>query len=681
GGASVLNKKSVPWDFDIQQELRYQLGLNTIPSNALDVNYIDKMVEWWEKRKAPLIKKSLSYQHNQNIDRVVKMINDKKLNDYFYYLSYGDEIGLPRINPSDKEVVAEFISFLKENGETPQSLGFKSWDKIKPLNSVSPDVAVKIGVLPESQKETKSSEIKLKKLYWYTLKFQEKKGIEIFAEKTKKLREELGKEVHTTANLGGMHPFYWMSQTSFIESFKNNAMTIAWSEPYAWAMPEASNLVVDFEASYLRKGSSYHSTPMMFYCMPHFPGNNPENFLQTAAILWMNDVKDLDFFSAGPDAFFTENYISYRYGMGMFKMIRKISEIAGLIENQLLPAKVKETPVALLISQASDIWELDGKGQWAVKPGSKGTNVFQEERKAIWYALRRAGYRVDILTENDLKDGLADEYKIIYMAGQNIEKKAAEKLKEWVRNGGILFATSGAGRKDEFDQPFKIIDELTGRGEVKSLKRYYGPLRAKLELLFEKPVDKINFENSSLDILCVKEEFAPEKSAEILGKYISDGNPAVIKNNYGKGEVYYCGFLPGLSYIKKGLKKLPMGKGGGNQNFCHSGAHHFEIENPDKTAERIILLPLNEAGIKPDVISEKGVVCGRLESPSSTVIPVINLSKAKLKNVSIEVKNLKRCRRVWSPFFREGLKYKKLKNEVVITIPELKSADMIIIER
>jgi len=156
---------------------------------------------------------------------------------------------------------------------------------------------------------------------------------------------------------------------------------------------------------------------------------------------------------------------------------------------------------------------------------------------------------------------------------------------------------------------------------------------------------------------------------------------SVIKNNYGGGEVYYCGFLPGLSYIKKGLKELPMGKGGGNQNFCHSAAHHFEIENPDKTAERIILLPLNETGIKPDVISEKGVVCGRLESPSSTVIPVINLSKAKLKNVSIEVKNLKRCRRVWSPFFREGLKYKKLKNEVVITIPELKSADMIIIEK
>lgn len=680
GGASVLSEKEIPWDFDIQQEFRYQLGLNTIPSNTFNRNYIDKMIEWWEKKKAPLIKRSLPYHHSQDIERVVKFINDKKLNDYFYYLSYGDEIGLPTINPEDKKTVEEFIEFLKEEGETPQSLGFSSWDNVKPVNSVAPDVAVKIGVIPENEKGEKSFEVKLKKLYWYTLKFQEKKGIEIFAEKTKELREKLGKNVNTTANLGGMHPFYWMSQTSFIESFKHNAMTIAWSEPYAWPMPEASNLVVDFEASYLRKGASYQNTPMMFYCMPHFPGNTPENLLQTAIILWMNNVKDLDFFCAGPDAFFTENYISYRYGMDMFKMIRKISGIAGLIEDELIPAKVKETPIALLISQTSDVWELDGKGQRSVQPDSESTNVFQEERKAIWYVLRRAGYRVDILTENDLKDGIADKYKVIYMVGQNIERKAAEKLKNWVENGGILFATSSAGRKDEFDQPLDVLDGVMGREKAKSIKKFYGPLRAKLELLFEEPIDKVELGNNSFNIFCFKENFVPSSGVEILGKF-SDEEPAFIKKKYGKGETYYCGFLPGLSYVKKGLKELPMGKGGGNQSFCNSGAHHFEIENPDKVAESVILMPLKENNIKPDVLAEEGIVCGRLESPSSVIIPVINLKWKEMKNVNIRIKNVNTCKKVWSPFFKRGLRFKKLKDEIDVEIPELGAADIIIIRR
>jgi hypothetical protein len=680
GGASVLYKGEIPWDFDVTQEFRYALGLNTIPGNTFNKGYIDKMVEWREDRKAPLIKRSLSYHHNQNIKDVVKRLNDKRLNDYFHYLSYGDEIGLPRINPEDKGVVDEFINFLKEEGVTPQKLGLKGWEDVRPLNSVSPDAAVKIGVVSEDEKESETAEVKMKKLYWYTLRFQEKKGIETFAEKTKELRENLGKEVNTTANLGGMHPFYWVSQTSFIESFKKNAMTIAWSEPYAWAMPEASNLVVDFEASYLRKGASYHNTPMMFYCMPHFPGNTPENFLQTAVILWMNNVKDLEFFCAGPDAFFTENYISYRYGIDMFKMIRKISGISGLIEKDILPAMVKETPVAFLVSQASDVWETAGKGQREIKPNSEGTNIFQEERKSLWYALRRAGYRVDILTENDVKEGIADRYRVIYSAGSNTESKAGERLKKWVERGGRLFLTSAAGRKDEFDQRSGIIDEISGRGKQTDFKQYAGPLRAKLELLFEEKIDEVSIKDESMDIYCVKENFTPSPDVTIISRY-KDGKPSFIKKRYGKGTVYYSGFLPGITYVKKGMRQLPMGKGGGDQSFCHSAAHHLEIENPDKMAESIILLPLIESGIKPDVSAQDGIVTGRLESSLSTVIPVVNLKQKRLEDIEIAVKDVKMCRGVWSPFFKRGLKYRTVEGGIVVRVPEIGSADILIIKK
>jgi len=34
--------------------------------------------------------------------------------------------------------------------------------------------------------------------------------------------------VQTSANLGGMHPFYWMHQAAFIDSFKGNAMSLTY---------------------------------------------------------------------------------------------------------------------------------------------------------------------------------------------------------------------------------------------------------------------------------------------------------------------------------------------------------------------------------------------------------------------------------------------------------------------
>ena len=158
-----------------------------------------------------------------------------------------------------------------------------------------------------------------------------------------------------------MHPFYWMHQSSFIESFKGHAMSLAWTEDYTYCQPEGSRLVADFEAAYLRKGASYHGQPMMYYCMPHWPGNTPEYLIQCAVMEWGQNVKELDFFSAGPDAFSTENYVASRGGMPVWKAIRTISGMAGLIEDHLLPAKTEPAKIAMLLSESSDVWELNGK--------------------------------------------------------------------------------------------------------------------------------------------------------------------------------------------------------------------------------------------------------------------------------------------------------------------------------
>ncbi|HXK44659.1 MAG TPA: hypothetical protein PL060_01805, partial [bacterium] len=242
--------------------------------------------------------------------------------------------GLPVSKADDPKLLEQFRDFVKKHGEIPESLGCEYWENVKPVNSPSSEIALQIGVISD-KKDAVSVSQTMKKLYWYSVLFQEELGIRDFAEKTKQLKKELGEHVHTSANLGGMHPFYWVHQQSFIEAFKHGAMSLAWSEDYTYCMPEASALVIDFLASYLRKGASYHDTPMQFYCMPHYPGCPPDLLLKNAVLLWANNVKDLDFFSAGFDGYMTENYIAYRVGLPTFKAIRTISGMAGLIEDYL----------------------------------------------------------------------------------------------------------------------------------------------------------------------------------------------------------------------------------------------------------------------------------------------------------------------------------------------------------
>ncbi len=663
---------------DAGEEFRLALGLNTLHGNDFDKQRVDTILKWWEPRGG-LIKRSLVYHHSQNPAEVVEKVKKAGVQDNFYYLSYGDEIGLPAINVGDPGKVAAFREFVKAHGETPGSLGLANWDMVKPLNVLSADVAIQIGVLPKESPKTDQQVILLKKLYWYSLRFRSDEGIRSFAQKTTELKAALGKEVETTANLGGMHPFYWMHQAAFIDSFKANAMSLAWSEDYTYCQPEGSRLVVDFEASYLRKGASYNDTRMMFYCMPHFPGNTPQHLLQNAVMLWGQNVKDLDWFDCSPDAFTTENYVAFRGGLPTWKVIRTVSGMAGLIEDELLPARPLATPIAMLLSEASDVWELEGKSQGDVAPGSVATNVSQEERKNIWYALRLAGYRVDMLTESDVKEGLLKKYRVVYVCGQNLERKAGAEIRDWVQSGGILVGTAGAARKDEFDERQSELDDIFGRGSQKSYLQYRGALRAKIELLFEKAKDQMQIGTTTIDVYCSKEEFQPAIGVDVLGRYKADQSPAWIKQASGKGVAYYCGILPGQTFLKRGLPVVPMGKGGSERNYSH-----FEPVDFDEAAREIILRPLLENNIVRDVaIQHRSVVAGRLASASATLLTIVNLAEqhdGNIKDLEFRVSGIdKNVKRVWSCFHPNGFSFRQNGAELSFKLPSLQSADVIVI--
>jgi len=332
------------------------------------------------------------------------------------------------------------------------------------------------------------------------------------------------------------------------------------------------------------------------------------------------------------------------------------------------------------------VWELEGQqNQWGVAPGTVATNVSQEERKALWYCLRNAGYLVDLLTENDVNKGRLKGYKVLYVCGRNMERRTAVALQGWVKAGGTLFLTAGAARFDEYDAPLTALDSLVGRGPAVKADFYKGPLRAKLELLQLTPKDRVTLtlgkQQLAYDAFASVEIFKAAKGAKALGVFAAS-LPALVSIRTGNGWGFYTGSLPGQAYLKKAMPLRVMGKGGLDDNFCH-----FEPRNFDANAAAVILLPVRQAGLQPEVsANRRGVVCSILDGPNATVVTVLKLGEdtvmdeVQQSEPMLIVHGVRPAKRIHTAMNAPGLAYQNTRDGIAITLPALNDADVIVIE-
>ena len=681
----------------LAQDYGIALGLNTMPTGTSDGSLpaVDGAVAYCADKDVPLIQLSGREFHiwGARSDVPAKSYTTDRAKSLLHAISYGDEIHLPRLEVNDPDVIAEFRAFLEARGVTARDLGVDSEEKIVPLAAYTAAEAVRAGLLPEPKDGAAAvlpdgpAARPVKRLYWWSHEFKIHKGIAGYVRRTEEFTELIGPHVKTTANLGGMHPFYWMSQATFIEAFRHKGMTLAWSEDYDYCMPEVSRLVVDFEAAYLRAGAKYHDTPMMFYCMPHYPGNTGQHLVQNAVTLWGQGIKDFDFFFVSPDGYATENYITTRGGIEETGLgIRRISGLAGNIEDALLPARTRPARVAILLSEASDVWEIEGQpNQWGVAPGTKATNVSQEERKNIWYCLRNHGYLVDLLTENDVAEGRLKDYAVLYVCGLNLDRRAVTPIREWVNAGGSLFLTAGAARKDQYDEPLSDLDALVGRGRIEKATIYRGPLRAKLELLQLRPLDTLTLMPSPswvpmrLDAFASQEVFLPAAGAQVLGRFGHAAGPAMVRAVVGKGAGYYIGALPGQAYVRKGLMPpRPMGKGGPESNYSQ-----IEPVELDHNAASAILMPQSFRDFQPEVkASHRGVVANILESDDATLVTLVNLARqadGPARDLKVTLRAVRPAKNVSTATKRDAV-FANQDNGVTVELTLLDDADVVVLE-
>jgi hypothetical protein len=268
-------------------------------------------------------------------------------------------------------------------------------------------------------------------------------------------------------------------------------------------------------------------------------------------------------------------------GLDHYKAMKRAGFALGAVEKQMIGSKVVPGKVALGWSETTAIWD-------QAVPTDSGFNrpgnlMYGLERHYLYLLLRHLQLPVDLLSDADVEEGRLKGYAAYFMVGDHTTARAAQAVRDWVADGGVLVSGAGGGLWDEYNRPLDTLKDVYG---IKGARQYaaeqgraYIPgedyavnvndnrlekqeqaLRAKLELLHALPLDTITCNGRELPVLGYKQGLTAEGGG-VAGTF-AGGGAAIITNSFGKGQALIMGFLPGISYLYQAFPLRPYGRGG-----------------------------------------------------------------------------------------------------------------------
>jgi hypothetical protein len=351
--------------------------------------------------------------------------------------------------------------------------------------------------------------------------------------------------------------------------------------------------------------------------MPHSPGNTPAMWRR----LWHNAIghgaKILDLFEF--DAVwvaYTENHVT---GKEMYTAVLRGMRELGLYEDIVQAGARRPAEVGLWFSETGDIWGDNGKS-------------FGSAKRALYTAILHQQVALDFLVDQDAADGTLAAYKTLYLTDNHVSQASSQKIAEWVKTGGTLFATAGAGMFDERNQPNAMLRELFGVEQA----ALDAPAEAQVgflkeDLPFKSSIDtatlKGNGQECKLPVLGIRSRITL-KGAEALGTF-GDGSPALTTRKAGKGQATYCAFLPGLAYFKPAIPMKPLDRGSTDDAMAHFIPTAFDPGASDLIGSAVKDLA------RPIIASERFVSASLIESKDGMAIVLENWSGKAITGLTL----------------------------------------------
>jgi hypothetical protein len=575
-------------------------------------------------------------------------------------VSYGDEIHLPAIALKDDE--------------------FAAWLKAKGVEVEGP---------------VKYTTDRKDALYYYSQIAAKEKGGAKYAAGTAYYKS---RGVLTGANYSP-HANFLVTEIDYIRPFKLRAMSMPWTEDYAWQIAEFSPQVVGYLLSGLRAGAKYDDLPIHMYVMPHSPGQIPSEFRLSFYCSVAHGAKMINYFCASPSAVgATENYID-SYDLKMWRELHKCTHEAGIFEDYAMDGKVRPAKVGLLLSSVDEL--VSGVTNF-------GFAMHNNERKAIYYALKHSQVPVDFLSEDDVIDGRAKDYALIYATQHNLHSKAVDALQKWCESGGTLVALCGGGFANEFQKDNPATARLYGTqsGKLvtdpnlvsKYLLKENVPFLAKHDLPRYEPMDAVEWNLGGLPKdekgkanpspnhvfnvpVIVWKQPLTATDGTVIGKF-KDGSPAVVRKTHGKGRAVLFGFLPGQAYLKGALPVRPVDRGANAESF----AHYLPTGMSNHLRTRLVDDFLGRAAFdaRPVTTTDGLVETSCIDTPAKDgrpaklAVPLVNWSGSPLTSLTVTIRGVTATK--VKSVERGELKFMQGKGGIQIEMP-LDVADMLLIDR
>ncbi|MBT4817503.1 MAG: hypothetical protein HON70_17500, partial [Lentisphaerae bacterium] len=422
---------------------------------------------------------------------------------------------------SDPACIEGFRAWLKALRLEPADLLVENWGDVRPV--VQSDRAAFPG------------------LHYYTQRFRTRALGDFLAAQRAVLEEAYGAAFPTLVNFsdGAVYQanMYAMG-VDYFELLDCDRQNAIWGEDWA-------NLASTYQcASYnieLMRAAARDRGQMIGHYLIAYAGRTPWDVKLKGVSAVARGVKVLKNFFYGPSwgsheggPFWQSSawYSRPETWRANAELVREI----GAVEDMLVPAKPIPADVALLYSSSTDIWTLRGNGAYGF------------DRMHTWLALAHAQVPVDIVSERQASAGQLHGYRVCYLSGPNLTRRSAAALRDWVRAGGTLWLTAGAGERDEYNRPLELLSdilparrlELTEFQSHKSAGKFLHTLVGR---------DTVSAGPVTVEVLSVREVLEPRAGATVSGRY-ADGRAAMVRGAYGSGSITCVGFLPALAYIK-----------------------------------------------------------------------------------------------------------------------------------
>lgn len=294
--------------------------------------------------------------------------------------------------------------------------------------------------------------------------------------------------------------------------------------------------LMGFQASIFRSGSR-GTLPIIAWITP----SDETNLRLKSASALCQGAKHFFYWTYGPTCTSTENYWSDL--RGAYDGIVNVTRGLAAAEHVIAPGKTRPTCLALLYSISSDLWQPLGY-------------VPMLERRGTYLSLVHDQYLLDMLTEEDVESGRLEEYDVLYVTDPCIRQSAAARIKSWVRAGGHLFGSTAAGSRNEFNEEVSGLSEVFGIEPAVELEVQPGEYHIRGALNGIRYLDQVRLtedaatgEAPTFGVIGAKVTFTPT-TGTVTGTF-TDGSPAAISHDYGKGRAFYMGACPAIAYLKE----------------------------------------------------------------------------------------------------------------------------------